>query len=128
MHRLTMRGIICRSNSQRAVRSDPKSTVLASAASSELEASAGQRAGADGSPFAKIAIVYRHLQAGSGVTATAMAWRADGTLVVTLAATRAADLNQVLIALQGSGYRITAVPRRAPDGRTMADVTIRSTQ
>lgn len=102
--------------------------VAASAAASELDLRAQQTPGASGSPFPTMAALYRYLESGSGVTSTAMAWRRDGTLVTTLAATRTDDLNRVLIGLQGSGFKITAVPRQAPDGRAMADVTIRSSQ
>ena len=60
------------------------------------------------------------------VSLTNLVWREDGTLSVTLAAPRAEDINNVLLALQAAGYTITATPRSGTDGRTMGDITIRS--
>lgn len=60
------------------------------------------------------------------VALTALAWRGDGTLSVTLGAPRAEDINTVLLALQARGYTITATPRSGTDGRALGDITIRS--
>lgn len=60
------------------------------------------------------------------VAIDALAWRGDNVLSVTLGAPRNEDINPVLIALQSAGYRITAQPRAGSDGRSLADVTIRS--
>lgn len=60
------------------------------------------------------------------VAITALAWRQDGTLSVTLAAPRTEDINSVLLALQARGYTITATPRSGTDGRSLGDITIRS--
>ncbi|MEQ1687834.1 MAG: type II secretion system protein GspL [Sphingopyxis sp.] len=60
------------------------------------------------------------------VAIDALAWHGDGVLSVTLAAPRNDDINPVLIALQSAGYRITAQSRSGSDGRTLADITMRS--
>ena len=44
----------------------------------------------------------------------------------TLAAPRVEDINQVLLALQARGYRITAQPMAGSDGQQMANITIRA--
>ena len=53
-------------------------------------------------------------------------WRNDGTLSVTLGAARVEDINAVLLTLQAAHYTVTAVPRGNADGRSLADITIRS--
>jgi general secretion pathway protein L len=53
-------------------------------------------------------------------------WRNDGTLTVTLGAARVEDINAVLLTLQAARYSVTAVPRGNADGRSLADITIRS--
>lgn len=73
-----------------------------------------------------LAALYSGLQAEQGVASTELGYRPDGTLAVTLAAPTVDAVNRLLVALQRNGYRITAVPRQSPDGRTMVDVTIRS--
>lgn len=75
---------------------------------------------------APLAALYQALQAEAGVSSTLINYRGDGTLSVTLAAPAIADINRLLVALQRDGYRITAIPRQAPDGRAMAEITIRS--
>ena len=100
--------------------------VPANQAVSALDGRVGEVPGASGSPFAVIAAVYQQLQQVPGSSAAAMGWRPDGTLTVTLAATRTEDINRLLAALQRIGYRVTATPRAATSGQAMADVTIRS--
>ena len=60
-------------------------------------------------------------------TSSAIGWRNDGTLTVTLAGGRVEEINRLLIMLQRDGYRVTAVPQTSPDGRATADITIRAT-
>lgn len=66
------------------------------------------------------------LQAERGISSTQIAYRGDGTLAGTLAAPTMPEINRLLLALQRDGYRVTAVPRQAADGRSMVEVTIRS--
>jgi general secretion pathway protein L len=73
-----------------------------------------------------LAALFSGLQAEQGVTSTELGYRPDGTLAVTLAAPTIDAINRLLVAVQRSGYRITAVPRQSPDGRAMVDITIRS--
>lgn len=61
-----------------------------------------------------------------GVSLKTLSHRTDGTLTTTLAAPRVEDINQVLLALQARGYRITAQPMAGSDGQQMANVTIRA--
>jgi general secretion pathway protein L len=92
------------------------------------EAEMLQRLGSAASPgfSAPLAALYAGLQSEAGVSSTLLGYRGDGTLSATLAAPAVTDINRVLVALQRDGYRITAVPRQAPDGRAMVDVTVRS--
>ena len=100
--------------------------VAADGVEAALNARFAERAGASGSPFTPLSAIYQQLQLVPAVGADALAWQADGTLSVTLAAPRTDDLNRVLMGLQAAGYRITAVPRQASDGRAMTDITVRS--
>jgi general secretion pathway protein L len=61
-----------------------------------------------------------------GVAIQSLAYRADGTLSVTLAAPRIDDVNAVLLALQAKGYRVTAQPMTGADGLQKGSVTIRA--
>lgn len=70
--------------------------------------------------------LYSALQSEEGVSSTELAYRPDGTLAATLAAPTLDAINRVLVAMQRDGYRITAVPRQAPDGRSMVEVTVRT--
>lgn len=92
------------------------------------EAEMLQRLGSAASPglSAPLAALYTGLQSEAGVSTTLLGYRSDGTLSATLAAPAVTDINRLLVALQRDGYRITAVPRQAPDGRAMVDVTVRS--
>lgn len=102
------------------------SQVTAAAAGSALDARISQVPGASGSPFVPLAAVYQHVQQVPGASASSLSWRPDGTLVVSLAATRVEDLNRILAALQRSGFRVTAVSRTGTTGQAVADITVRS--
>lgn len=92
------------------------------------EAELRQRGGTNGSSFAaSLAGLYRHLQREVGVSTTEIRYASDGTLSATLAAPSVDPINRVLVALQRDGFRITAVPRQATDGRAMVDTTVRGT-
>jgi general secretion pathway protein L len=73
-----------------------------------------------------LAALYNSLQADAAVSSSEISYRSDGTMSITLAAATVDPINRLLLALQRDGYRVTAVPRQAPDGRTMVDITIRS--
>ncbi len=73
-----------------------------------------------------LAALVAQLEPNVAVTLDSVAWRGDGTLAATLGAAQNADINPVLIALQGQGYVLTAVPRAGTDGRALADISIRS--
>jgi general secretion pathway protein L len=72
-----------------------------------------------------LAALYQALQAETAVSATQIGY-SGGNFSVTLAAPSANEINRLLLALQRDGYRVTAVPRQSPDGRTMIDLTIRT--
>ena len=101
--------------------------VTAAAARSVLDSRIGAVPGASGSPFVPLTAVYQQLQQVPGANAAAMSWRPDGTLVLSLAATRTEDLNRVLLALQRAGYRVTATSRAGASGQVVADITVRTT-
>lgn len=101
-------------------------SVAAEQALTELDLQAARLGGAGGTLAGPMAALFQQMQADPSVTATALGWRGDGTLSTTLAAARVEDINRLLIALQRNGYKVTAVPRSAADGRQMADITVRS--
>jgi general secretion pathway protein L len=72
-----------------------------------------------------LAGLYQAQQAEPAVSSTQIGYAA-GNFSTTLAAPSANEINRLLLALQRDGYRVTAVPRQSPDGRTMVDLTIRS--
>ena len=91
------------------------------------EADLRQRtSGGGGGALLPLSALYRHLQATPGVSTTDISYRPDGTLSATVAAPAVDEINRMLIDLQRARYAITAVPRQAPDGRAMVDITIRS--
>jgi len=98
--------------------------VTIDAAESEL----AQRAGgsAFGGLMPPLTATYQALQPEQGVSLTSLSYAPDGTLSVTFAAPTPAEVNRVLLSLQRNGYRVTAVPRQSPDGRSMVDATVRS--
>lgn len=86
-------------------------------------------AAAGGGPFAfsvPASALYDAMGDAPGVSLKTLSHRIDGTLTTTLAAPRAEDINQVLLALQARGYRITAQPMAGSDGQQMANITIRA--
>ena len=86
-----------------------------------------QRAGSRGQGFsAPLAAFFQRLDSVPAITATELSYRPDGTLVATLAAASIDPINALLIQIQRDGYRVTAVPRQAPDGRATVDLTVRS--
>lgn len=98
----------------------------ASAAEAEIDR---RLAAAGGGPLAfsvPASALYDAMRDVPGVTLRTLAHRTDGTLTTTLAAPRIDDVNQVLLALQARGYRITAQPMAGTDGQQMANVTIRA--
>lgn len=70
--------------------------------------------------------LYDAMRDSPGVSLKTLAHRTDGTLTTTLAAPRVEDVNQVLLALQARGYRVTAQPMAGSDGQQMANITIRA--
>ncbi len=61
-----------------------------------------------------------------GAAVRSFAYRADGTLSVTLAGPRIEDVNAVLTELQRRGFTVTAQPMAGSDGMQMGVVTIRA--
>ncbi len=95
-------------------------------AEAELDARLAAR-GAGGRAFtAPVAGLMTAMQGASGVAVTSLSRDADGMLRVTLASARSDDINIVLIALQSAGFTITATSAQGPDGRILADITVRS--
>lgn len=98
----------------------------ATAAEAELDR---RLAAAGGGPLAfsvPASALYDAMRDAPGVTLKSLSHRTDGTLTTTLAAPRVEDINQVLLALQARGYRITAQPMAGSDGQQMANITIRA--
>ncbi len=86
-------------------------------------------AAAGGGPLAfsvPASALYDAMSDAPGVSLKSLSHRTDGTLTTTLAAPRVEDINQVLLALQARGYRITAQPSAGADGQQMANITIRA--
>jgi general secretion pathway protein L len=92
------------------------------------ESELAQRAGgsASGGLLPPLTATYQALQPEQSVSATTLSYAPDGTLSVTLAAPTPNEVNRVLLTLQRNGYRVTAVPRQSPDGRSMVETTVRS--
>ncbi len=82
-------------------------------------------AGSGGLSIALTAL-FQKLQAEPGISTTQLGYSGNGTLQTTLAAPTVDEINRLLLALQRDGYQVTAVPRQAPDGRSMVDITVRS--
>lgn len=64
------------------------------------------------------------MRAAPGVSLTILDRAGDGTVKATLAAPKADDINVVLLALQASGFTITATSSSDPSGRVLADITV----
>jgi len=98
----------------------------AMAAEAELDR---RLAEAGGGPLAfsvPASALYDAMRDTPGVTLKSLSHRTDGTMTTTLAAPRVDDLNQVLLALQARGYRVTAQPMAGTDGQQMANITVRA--
>jgi general secretion pathway protein L len=98
----------------------------AAAAEAELDR---RLAAAGGGPLAfsvPASALYDAMGDAPGVSLKTLSHRTDGTLTTTLAAPRVEDINQVLLAQQARGYRITAQPMAGSDGQQMANITIRA--
>lgn len=103
-------------------------SVTASTAASALDTRISELPGASGSPFPPLAALYQHLQAVPGARTSLVQYRADGTLNASIAAGRVEELNQLLLALQRSGYRVTATTRPRTGGQVIADLALRSAE
>lgn len=98
----------------------------AAAAETELDR---RLAAAGGGPLAfsvPASALYDAMRDAPGVSLKTLSHRTDGTLTTTLAAPRVDDINEVLLALQARGYRVTAQPMAGTDGQQMANITIRA--
>ncbi|CAN5350565.1 hypothetical protein BH10PSE12_BH10PSE12_19000 [soil metagenome] len=69
--------------------------------------------------------LFSAMQAAPGVSLSRLSRSADGMLSATLAATKAEDINMVLLALQSAGFTITATSSSDSSGRVLADITVR---
>ena len=92
------------------------------------EAELAERGGgsAFGGLMPPLTATYQALQPEQTASITSLSYAPDGTLSVTFAAPTPNEVNRVLLSLQRNGYRVTAVPRQSPDGRSMVDATVRS--
>ncbi len=84
---------------------------------------------AGGGPLAfsvPVSALYDAMGDAPGVALKSLSHRTDGTLTTTLAAPRVEDINQVLLALQARGYRVTAQSMAGSDGQQMANITVRA--
>jgi general secretion pathway protein L len=100
--------------------------VSAENALAELDARLTAIGASRGSANATLAALMQAMEAQTAVGVDTASWDRAGTLTATLGATRAEDINPVLLALQNAGYRVTATPRSGTDGRALGDITIRS--
>lgn len=69
--------------------------------------------------------LYAAMRGSPSVGLTLLDRSQDGTLKATLAAPKADDINVVLLALQASGFTITATSSQDPSGRVLANITVR---
>jgi general secretion pathway protein L len=72
-----------------------------------------------------VAGLFTAMQGTPSVSLTRLSRGADGLLNATLASARAEDINAVLLALQSSGFTITATSSSDTSGRVLADITVR---
>jgi len=84
------------------------------------------KGGGSGGLSIALTALFQKLQAEPGISTTQLGYSGNGTLQTTLAAPTVDEINRLLLALQRDGYQVTAVPRQAPDGRSMVDITVRS--
>ncbi len=93
-------------------------------ANRELDARLAER-GAGAYVFSgPVAGLFTAMQGAPNVTLTRLGRSADGMVSATLSG-QPADVNVVLLALQGAGFTITATSTQAPSGQTLADITVR---
>ena len=69
--------------------------------------------------------LFTAMQGAPSVAVTLLDRGADGMVKATLAAPKAEDINVVLLALQASGFTITATSSQDTSGRVLADITVR---
>lgn len=72
-----------------------------------------------------LAGLFTAMQSSPNVNLSRLSRGSDGLLSATLAAPKADDINVVLLALQGSGFTITATSSTDPNGKVLADITVR---
>ncbi|KEQ55362.1 type II secretion system protein GspL [Sphingobium chlorophenolicum] len=83
--------------------------------------------GAGGYAFtAPVAGVLNAMQDVPGVSLTALSRDPDGMVRATLTAAKMEDIDSLLLALQAAGFTTTATPSQQPNGRMLADITVRS--
>ncbi|QTD55332.1 hypothetical protein [Parasphingorhabdus cellanae] len=70
--------------------------------------------------------LFSALQQSPAVSIDRISYRKDGTVSATLSGVRNEEINPVLIAIQESGFVITANPRQDATGSAKADVTVRA--
>lgn len=72
------------------------------------------------------AVLFTAMETSGNANIETLSYAEDGLLSATLMAPRIEDINMVLIALQKSGYKVTATPRNNSAGFTLADITVTS--
>lgn len=95
-------------------------------AEAELDRMLAMRGGGGRAFSAPVAALMSAMQGTPGVSLTVLSRDPTGMVSATLAAARAEDINAVLLALQASGYTITATSSQAPSGQVLAQITVRS--
>ncbi|HKX22321.1 MAG TPA: type II secretion system protein GspL [Rhizorhapis sp.] len=98
----------------------------ATAAQTQLDARLAELGGGGLAFSGPAAGLYAAMRGASNVSIANMNQAADGTLRITLSAPRVEDINPVLIALQESGFTITATSQQGQGGQVLADVTVRA--
>lgn len=73
-----------------------------------------------------IAIVWQSVKVNENVALTSLSLSSAGLLSATVSAPDPTSVNGVLVAIQQSGYKITATPRRDQSGATLVDLTVRA--
>lgn len=96
----------------------------AAEAQAQLDARLMERGGGLGFSGAAAGL-FMAMRDAPNVSIANMTHSADGTLRVTLSAPRVEDINMVLVALQESGFAVTAAPQQGQGGQALADVTVR---
>jgi general secretion pathway protein L len=101
------------------------SVTSAEQAEADLDARLAQRGAGPYIFSGPLSGLFTAMQANANVSLTKVSRGGDGLLSATLAAPRAEDINVVLLALQASGFTITATSSADPSGRMLADITVR---